>query len=191
MVTFDEFSSVIGSSSTLETILGSACLIMSRSLLRWKKEHQQDSTIIAITPIIIIIFIFIIIIIMIRWWKWRCACQKVSRAISRQLATRLCVDRSSLLTGRMLLQNGAKVCKQWLTLFSRCPKPYHQQFLTLMDTLSLPNLIVQANFDGFLKYPFFLQDACSERVRGGICRHLPFPCSLPLSQDSQDFALPA
>ena len=38
----------------------------------------------------------------------------------------------------MLLQNGAKVCKQWLTLFSRCPKAYHQQFLTLMDTLSLP-----------------------------------------------------
>ena len=37
----------------------------------------------------------------------------------------------------MLLQNGAKVCKQWLTLFSRCPKAYHQQFLTLTDTLSL------------------------------------------------------
>ena len=74
---------------------------------------------------------------MIRWWKWRCACQKVSRAISRQLATRLCVDRSSLLTGRIWLQNGAKVCKQWLTLFSRCPKAYHQQFLTLTDTLSL------------------------------------------------------
>ena len=189
MVTFDELSFVIGSSSTLETILGSACLIMSRSLLRWKKEHQQDSTIIAITPIIIIIFIFIIIIIMIRWWKWRCACQKVSRAISRQLATRLCVDRSTLLTGRMLLQNGAKVCKQWLTLFSRCRKPYHQQFLTLMDTLCLPYQTCKL-WLWLLKYSF-LQDACTERVRGGICRHLPFPCSLPLSQDSQDFALPA
>ena len=37
MLTLDELSSVIDSSSTLETILGNACLIMSRSILLEKK----------------------------------------------------------------------------------------------------------------------------------------------------------